>query len=60
MIGKTPCVPNATAEVMKYYPGMEVSCMAEGTPISDDYRTDRLRIFYDPATGLVSKPPRVG
>lgn len=54
------CDPHATNAILADYPGMTVECIPEGSSVTQDYRTDRVRIFFDPATGLVVAGPRVG
>lgn len=56
----TTCDPDAINAVLADYPNMTVLCIEEGSIVTADFRTDRVRIFFDPDTGLVSVPPRVG
>lgn len=53
----TTCDPDAINEILADYPGMDVQCDNSELP---DSSNDRVRIRFDPATGLVSEPPRVG
>ena len=56
----TVCDPDAMNAILADYPGMEVLCIPEGSFVTADFSINRVRIFFDPATGLVSVPPRVG
>jgi beta-lactam-binding protein with PASTA domain len=41
--------------------GLHVYLVPQGSVVTTDYRADRIRIYYDPATGLVTQPrPCVG
>lgn len=41
--------------------GHNVYLVQQGAAVTQDYNTNRIRIFFDPATGLVCQPfPRVG
>jgi hypothetical protein len=40
---------------------LHVLLVPQGSAVTDDYRTDRIRIFYDPLSFLVTSPmPQVG
>lgn len=41
--------------------GHKVFLVPQGSAVTMDYSTDRIRVFFDPDTGLVCQPfPRVG
>jgi hypothetical protein len=40
--------------------GVTVHVLDEGSMVTMDYRTDRVRIFVDPVSKLVTKAPRRG
>ncbi|KAK9833547.1 hypothetical protein WJX81_004129 [Elliptochloris bilobata] len=41
--------------------GLHVQLVQQGNAVTQDYNTNRIRVFFDPATGLVTQPfPRVG
>ena len=40
--------------------GKKVYLVKSGSMVTMDFRTDRIRVFYDAETGLVMKPPKVG
>lgn len=40
--------------------GVRVFLIPQGSMVTMDFRTDRIRVFYDEQTGLVVTPPRVG
>lgn len=41
--------------------GLNVVLVPQGSVVTTDYRADRIRIYFDPATGLVVQPkPSVG
>lgn len=40
--------------------GSHVYLVPQGSMMTMDFRTDRVRIIYDKNTGLVDSPPRVG
>eukprot|EP01104_Vermistella_antarctica_P020191 TRINITY_DN84_c0_g1_i1.p2 TRINITY_DN84_c0_g1~~TRINITY_DN84_c0_g1_i1.p2 ORF type:complete len:105 (+),score=14.03 TRINITY_DN84_c0_g1_i1:84-398(+) len=45
--------------VTEKYPELKVHVLVEGSMVTRDYRTDRLRIFHNNA-GVVTVAPRVG
>ncbi|KAL4439013.1 hypothetical protein ABPG77_006950 [Micractinium sp. CCAP 211/92] len=40
--------------------GMRVFLVPQGSMVTMDFRTDRIRVFYNEQTRLVVAPPRVG
>jgi hypothetical protein len=40
--------------------GKRVFLVQAGSVMTMDFRTDRIRVMFDPATDKVSSPPRVG
>ena len=46
--------------VLEEETGKKVYLVKSGSMVTMDYRTDRIRVFYDAETGLVTKPPKVG
>jgi hypothetical protein len=41
--------------------GHAVYLVQQGSAVTQDYNTNRIRVFFDPASGLVCQPfPRVG
>jgi hypothetical protein len=49
----------ARHEILEDYPGLDVTCVAEGTIVDLEYNINRVRIFVN-ATNRVVSPPRVG
>ena len=41
-------------------PELTVVKVIEGSMVTMDHRLDRVRVFYNENTGLVTSPPRVG
>lgn len=56
----TKCDPDAINAILLDYPGMEVLCVDDTAFVTADYVADRVRLFFDATTGLVSRPPKVG
>jgi hypothetical protein len=50
----------AKASLAASAPGLKVFLVEEGSMMTMDYRTDRVRIVFDPSTGRVSQEPRIG
>ena len=41
--------------------GHSVQLVQQGAAVTQDYNRNRIRVFFDPATGVVCQPyPRVG
>ena len=50
----------AKATIAKIYPKFTIQVLKKGTMVTMDYRSDRIRIFVDPDTGLVDGFPKIG
>jgi beta-lactam-binding protein with PASTA domain len=57
LVGKTG--EEAKAAIEKEDPSLEVQIVPYGHVVTQDYRTDRVRIYLDPE-GRVARPPRIG
>lgn len=55
----TACTPPATPTPPPR-PPLGPASLPQGSMVTMDFRTDRIRVFYDEQTGLVVTPPRVG
>lgn len=42
------------------YPNYQIDKVPKGSAVTCDYRTDRIRVWYDPNTSLVSEEPTIG
>ncbi|KAK9828891.1 hypothetical protein WJX72_002640 [[Myrmecia] bisecta] len=51
---------DAKAQLEAEFPALRVYLVAQGSMVTMDYRYDRVRIFFDPATNKVSHEPRIG
>ncbi|KAL4452642.1 hypothetical protein ABPG75_008304 [Micractinium tetrahymenae] len=40
--------------------GIRIFLVPQGSMVTMDFRTDRIRVFYDEGTQLVVTPPRIG
>jgi ABC-type glycerol-3-phosphate transport system substrate-binding protein len=49
----------AKADLEKKYPNLSVVVVPDGSPVTMDYRDDRVRIFINDE-GKVGYPPRIG
>ena len=50
----------AKATIAKIYPKFNIQVLKKGSMVTMDYRTDRIRIFVDPNSGLVDGIPKIG
>ena len=57
VVGKT--ADAAKAAILKDNPKLKVHVLPEGSMVTMDYRTDRVRVFVDP-NNKVSQVPSVG
>ena len=57
LVGAT--VARATVLIEASNPTVRVIPVEEGSPVTKDYRLDRVRVFYD-ASNIVATAPRVG
>jgi hypothetical protein len=58
LVGKDTAL--ARSVIQQDAPGKQVFLVPSGNLVTMDYRTDRVRIFYDPSTNLVTEAPMVG
>ena len=49
----------AAKKIREENPGLDVSVLQVGSPVTLDFRTDRVRIFVD-CNGKVAQPPTIG
>ena len=45
--------------IQEEYPNLHVNIIPENSPVTRDYRTDRVRVFVN-ETGIVTHTPKVG
>ena len=57
MVGRN--AEEAVAEIKQNNPSLKVVAIAEGSPVTMDYRLDRVRVFYN-TKGEVSVEPKLG
>ncbi len=57
---KNTNVDQAVEKIRSENENLTVHKIESGSMVTMDYRTDRVRVFYDPVTNLVSKTPKVG
>jgi len=56
--GKSVDVAKAT--IAKIYPKFTIQVLKKGSMVTMDYRSDRIRIFVNPNSGLVDGIPKIG
>ena len=52
-------VDEVVEQIRANNPGLSVVKIPEGSMVTCDYRTDRVRVYYDEA-GVVNDAPRIG
>lgn len=50
----------AKAIIAKIYPKFTIQVLKKGSMVTMDYRSDRIRIFFNPDTGFVDGIPKIG